>query len=99
MGQPVSDTTLKVMLLSLRASLKPDLLSSITHCKLELQELGDRVGHMEDKMCEVTTSFNALVDSHADHWDELASLRAKVADLEDRACQNNMKIRGIPESV
>lgn len=57
------------------------------------------MNQVEDKMCEVTSSFNALVDSHTSHQNDLMFLKAKVADLEDRSCRNNLKIRGIPETV
>lgn len=54
---------------------------------------------VEDKMYEVTSSFNALVNSHTSHQDNLNFLKAKVADLEDRPHRNNLKISGIPETV
>lgn len=57
------------------------------------------MNQVEDKMCEVTYSFNALVDSRTSHQNDLMFLKAKVADLEDRSCLNNLKIRGIPETV
>lgn len=44
-------------------------------------------------------TFNELVDAHNERDDEISWLKAKVADLEDRSRWNNVKIRGIPESV
>lgn len=42
-GQPVSDTMLKDMLLSLRSFLHANMLSCIHQFKAEIQGLGDRV--------------------------------------------------------
>lgn len=95
-GKPVSDTAL--LLMSLHVSLKYDLLSCFHQYKTEVQELGDSVGHIEEKMCEMTTSFNILVDSHASQQDDPFKLNAKLADLEERSCHNNLTIQGIPES-
>lgn len=50
-------------------------------------------------MCNVTSSFNSLVDSHSSHQDVIASMQAKIADLEDRSRRNNLKLRGVPEDV
>lgn len=58
-------------------------------------DLGDRVNHMENKM----GAHNGLVSAHNHLEDEVASLTAKLADLEDRNRRNNIKLRSIPESV
>lgn len=54
---------------------------------------------IEDRMEGYPPFYNSLVDAHEAQRDELHWLKAKVADLEDRSCRNNIKIRGIPESV
>lgn len=64
-----------------------------------LEEVGERVSHVENKMGEFSTAHNSLVDSHNQLEDELDALKAKLADLEDRNRRNNVKFRGIPESV
>lgn len=46
------------------------------------------------------TSISAtLVDTNTDQADDIVWLKAKVADLEDRSKRNNLKVRGIPESI
>lgn len=40
-----------------------------------------------------------MVDAHAAQSKEIAWLKDKVADLEDKSRRNNIKIRGIPEST
>lgn len=70
-----------------------------TELKGELRQIGNRVDHVENKMAEYAGSFNELVDAHNAREDDVEWLKAKVADLEDRSRRNNLKIRGIPESV
>lgn len=98
-GRPVSDTVLKDMLLSLKASLHTDMTAGINHCQREVQALGRRVDHIEQYMSDFTSSFNTMVDAHSNHDEEIAWLKNKVADLEDRSRRNNIKIRGIPETI
>lgn len=50
-------------------------------------------------MEEFTLAHNELVDAHFDVEDEIKSMRLKMADIEDRARRNNIKFRGIPESI
>lgn len=47
-------------------------------------------------MGESTTSFNDLVDAHSEKEDEFESMKAKLADLEDRSRRNNVEIRRYP---
>lgn len=58
-----------------------------------------RVDHIEHKMGECATTINDLADAHDGNEEETESIRAKMADMEERLRRNNMKIRGIPESV
>lgn len=59
----------------------------------------ERVDHIEHKMGEFAATINYLVDANDGNEEEMESMRAKIADMEDRSRRNNMKIRGIPESV
>lgn len=40
-GQPISDVTLKEMLMSLRSSIQSDMISCIQKCRAEVQDLGE----------------------------------------------------------
>lgn len=97
--RPVLDTVLKEMLLFLKASLHSYLTAGINRCQGEVQALGGRVDHMEQKMGEYTSSFNTVVEAHASHGKEITWLRNKVANLEDRSRRKNLKIRGIPKTI
>lgn len=98
-GQPIVDTDLKEMLLSLRGALQQDMLSFMQKSKMEMDALGERVDYIEHKMNDFTEAHNDLVDSHVDLEDEIKHLKLKVSDLEDRSRRNNIKFRGIPENI
>lgn len=71
-GQPVSDTVLKDMLLSLCSSLQADMLECFCKYSAEVQELEDRLSHLEYNMSACITSYNAMVDTHVQHGDDIA---------------------------
>lgn len=98
-NQPISESTLKDMLISLRSSLHADMMECMKGFKTDVHELGDRVDHVEQKMGEYAASYNSLVDAHNDQSDEVTWLKAKVVDLEDRWRRKNLKLRGVPEST
>lgn len=64
-----------------------------------IDELGDRVNHVENKMEEFSAAHNGLVDTHNQLEADVTSLSEKLADLEKRNRRNNLKLIGIPESV
>lgn len=98
-NQPVIDTTLKDMLVSLRSTLHADILTLTSHFKTEMKAVNNRVTHIEHKMGEFAGAINEVIDAHNEKDDEIPQLKSKMADLEDRSRRNNIKIRGIPETV
>lgn len=59
----------------------------------------NQIQHLESKMRDLYTSHNDLIDAYTDQESEMQHLQNKIADLEDRSRQNNIKFRGIPESI
>lgn len=51
-GQPMMDTTLKDMLLSLQSPIHSDIVSMVHHFKTEITDLGHRVTNIENRMGE-----------------------------------------------
>lgn len=98
-GQPVIDTTLKDMLMSLQTSLMTDLSSMIRKITTDMWSLGNRVSNIETGMTECTTTMNDLIDTSDEIKEEQEWVRAKLADLEDRSRQNDVKLRGVPETI
>lgn len=64
-----------------------------------MQELDDRADYIETKLCEFMPSFNTLVNAHNMKDDDTAWFKVKVADWEDKSCQNSSKILGIAELI
>ena len=98
-NQAVMDTVLKDMLLSLRSTIHADMMSCMQKFHTDIQEVESRVDHIECKMGEFASTINYLVDAQKENEDEMEGVKAKMADMEDRSRRNNMKIRGIPESI
>lgn len=98
-GQPVIDSTLKDLLLSLQTSLMTDLSSLFTKITSYIHSLDDRVTCIERGMNECTSTVNKVIEVYDDVREEQAWMRAKLANLEDRSHRNNVKLRGIPETI
>ncbi|XP_018422357.1 PREDICTED: vomeronasal type-2 receptor 26-like [Nanorana parkeri] len=71
----------------------------IMDLRTNVSAIGGRVDHVETKMGEFAAAINMIIDSHTHLSDEVHWLKSKMADLDDRSHRNNVKIRGIPESV
>ncbi|CAH2275126.1 Hypothetical predicted protein [Pelobates cultripes] len=65
----------------------------------DVQELGHRTTHVESKMDEFASAHNDLADHLESLADKLALIEQKLADLKDRAWQNNLRLRGVPVSI
>lgn len=98
-NRPISDTMLKEMLLSLRSYLQADMVKGINQYHKEVQALGVRVDQVEHQMDPYASTYNTMVDAHTAQGEDIALLKDKVADLEDRSRRNNIKLLGVPESV
>lgn len=74
------------------------MMSCMHNFTKELQAVDSRVEHVETKMGDFDTTINDLVDA-SEAKDKTDWVKAKLADIEDRSRRNNLKIRGIPESI
>lgn len=95
MGQPVIDTTLKDMLVSLRSSLQTDMLSIMQNIGHSLTLNEDRIIHIETNVSGITSTVNDIIDTQETHMQETKWIKEKLADIEDRSRRNNIKIRDI----
>lgn len=98
-GQPLSDTVMRDMLVTLRGSLHKDMMLCISQVKSDVSAMGDRVRHIEDKMGEFAVAHNELVDAHNDMEGDTQAMKEKIVDLEDRSQRNNIKLRRVEESM
>lgn len=92
-NQAVSESFLKEMMLALRSSIQQSFTDALNQQISALDNLAERVNHVEDKMGEFSEAHNTLVDSHNHLEDEMRVLTAKLADLEDRNRRHNVKFR------
>lgn len=65
----------------------------------DIHSLDDRVYNTERGLNECTTTINEVIDSYEAVKEEQSWVCAKLADLEDRSRRNNIKLRGVPESI
>lgn len=93
------ESSMHQILQTFRLQLQNDFKSMISEFKADIQSLVSRTEHVEKKMAEFAKSHNTLIDSHSTMEEEVTRLSAKVLDLEDRSRRNNIRIRGVPESV
>lgn len=76
-----------------------DLQSTFQKLQCELTSLGNHTSHVENKMVEMITAHNEIVDVTNAMEEEIAVLKIKIADMEDCDRHNNILLRGIPELV
>lgn len=55
--------------------------------------------HVETKMGEYASTINILIDAHDTKEKERETVKAKISDIEDRSRRDNLKIRGVSESI
>lgn len=80
-------------------TLHADILAITQQFTSEVTAVSNRVSHIGNKMGESANTFNDMVDAYYDRNDAILNIKTKLADLENRSSRNNVKIRGIPESV
>lgn len=68
-NQPVLDTTMKDMLISLQSSLRNDISTMFNKFSSQMHYMGQRVCNIETQVGEMTETVNDLVDAH-DHTHE-----------------------------
>ncbi|CAH2274437.1 Hypothetical predicted protein [Pelobates cultripes] len=72
---------------------------SIDALRRDIQDIGGRTSHLESKMDEVAVAHDDLAAHEESLEDRLALAESRLEDIEDRARLNNLRIRGVPESV
>lgn len=81
-NQPVMDTLLKDMLVSLQQSMHTDTTFLSQKFSAEVSSLGEHVNSVENSVSDITTTVNDLVDENEDGIEKRQWLWAKIAYLE-----------------
>ncbi|CAH2313868.1 Hypothetical predicted protein [Pelobates cultripes] len=87
------------MLQELRSSMKEDLQLAVNDIRREVHEVGTRLNALEEKTDDLCQANDGILDKIRRMESEQVRLTAKLADLEDRSCRNNIRVRGVPESI
>ncbi|CAH2222132.1 Hypothetical predicted protein [Pelobates cultripes] len=101
--QPLTTATMRHMLTdladTLQFNMKKQLQSLTADLRKDISDIGQRTGHMEQKLDECADAHNCLANKVPDYEATLNSYKIKVPDMEDRSRRNNIRIRSILETV
>lgn len=89
--QHISEQTMKNMLISLKQTLYSDLSATVFFLATVLQHQDQRLQHVENKMSDLFTAYNDIVDACTEHEDEMQAINLKLADLQVRSRRNNIR--------
>ncbi|CAH2283913.1 Hypothetical predicted protein [Pelobates cultripes] len=79
--------------------MRADFQKLAAEIKRDVQAIGERMAHLEDKMEKVIEAHNTLVDTYTMFQTWIQQLETKEVDFEDRTRRNNIRLRGISEDV
>ncbi|OCT72040.1 hypothetical protein XELAEV_18035019mg [Xenopus laevis] len=104
--QPMMQKFFKEFMMSFRcviqdnmAEVRGDMKTLMGHMSHFAKEIDLRVTKLENRIAEMTVAHNELVDAHRELMGEAKWMKEKIANGEDRNRRNNVKLRGVPESV
>ncbi|CAH2253559.1 Hypothetical predicted protein, partial [Pelobates cultripes] len=96
---PQAEWDIKLLIADLKHTMRADLQKLAIEIKRDVQAIGDRTAHLEDKMEAVIEAHNTLADAYTTSQSQLQQMEMKMVDLEDKARRNNSRLRGIPEDI
>lgn len=96
---PASEQALKEMLTSLKKDLQAELCKTVSDLQVHVEHLEDRMDSVEHKLGDCIAAHNDLVGGYQERNADIQWLKNKVTKLRDRFRRNNLKFRGIPESI
>uniref|UniRef100_A0A8C5MKD0 Uncharacterized protein n=1 Tax=Leptobrachium leishanense TaxID=445787 RepID=A0A8C5MKD0_9ANUR len=70
-----------------------------TELRGEIDSLGARTAELEDQAAELTQAHNDLAEGTGDLAKRVLFLESKMEDLSNRSRRNNIRLRGLPETV
>ncbi|CAH2224099.1 Hypothetical predicted protein [Pelobates cultripes] len=94
---------MKLMLSDLADNFQTTMKKQVQGLAVELRkdiaEIGQCTTHVEQRLNECADAHNGLTEKVQEYEITMHSLKTKIADLEDRSRRNNIRIRGILETV
>lgn len=67
--------------------------------RVEIEALGDRMDHIENRMGDYVWAHSEVADAHDDSVEDIRNIKIKMAALEDHSHQDNVRFQGIAESA
>ncbi|CAH2225898.1 Hypothetical predicted protein [Pelobates cultripes] len=95
----MSEKRMSAMLQELRSSMKEDLQLAVNDIRREVHEVGSRLNALEEKTDDLCLANDGILERVHKLEEEQMHLTVKLADLEDRSCRNNIRVRGVPETI
>lgn len=74
-GQPITDSAIKDMLITFRGTLHHDM----SNFMRQIDALGERVDHIENKLSDYTLAHNEVVDANQDLAEKISNMKIKMA--------------------
>lgn len=93
------DESLTLMYDKIAQKFQSELLKSTNTLSLEIAALGSRTDLLETKHDELTLVYSDLRKEHESLSETVQQLQAHIEDLDNRNRRNNLRVRGVPESV
>ncbi|CAI9568732.1 unnamed protein product [Staurois parvus] len=90
---------LETMYTKLAAKFQSELHKSTNVLSQEIATLGSRTDRLETEHDELSLAYGELSREHDHLQTAFSQLQAQVEDLDNRNRRNNLRVRGIPESV
>ncbi|CAH2282207.1 Hypothetical predicted protein [Pelobates cultripes] len=95
----VLEKGLAAMLQDLRTSMKTDFQAAVSDMRKDIHAVGTRVNALEEKTDELCHMNDTIVEKIQRVEADNKHLMEKLADLEDHSRRNNIRVRGVPETV
>lgn len=93
------DESLTLMYDKIAQKFQPELHKFTNTLSLEIAALGSRTDLLETKHDELTLVCSDLRKEHESLSETVLQLQAHIEDLDNRNRRNNLRVRGVPESV
>ncbi|CAH2307308.1 Hypothetical predicted protein [Pelobates cultripes] len=82
-----------------QCSMKEDLQLVVNVIRREVHKVGGRLNVLEEKTDDQCHANDCILEKTRTLEAEQVCLTTKLADPEDRSCRNNIRVRGVPESI
>ncbi|CAH2321843.1 Hypothetical predicted protein [Pelobates cultripes] len=99
MEEPVTKQFLLEQLEAFSSKMMAGWTASLSGLKKDIGELGARTSRVEERMEETQGAHNQLAGQVSTLQSTIITMENKLMDIEDRARRNNLRLRGIPETV